>query len=119
MNIPILITKRPRLHPIPTTDSIRFSATDLAMKAETTVDVEEVNGEVVAATVAMDVAEDVVVAVPALPNVDAAMRSRRASFDVQWVDAQPTPYPAPLDGDCTPGHGGVYQDVYQLRWTER
>lgn len=99
--------------------SIRSSATGLAMKVATTVDVDEVNGEAVAATVVTDEAEDAVVAVPALPTVDAAMRSRRASFDVQWVDAQPTPCPAPLEGDCTPGHGGVYQDVYQLRWTER
>lgn len=108
--------------PIPMTASTRSSVTVPATREVTTVDEDAVNGAVEVDTAVMDVAEAEAVVVRAAvvrdvavkPTADVATKSRRASFDDQWVFAELTHYPAPPGGECTPGHGGVYQDASQL-----
>lgn len=107
--------------PIPTTASTRSSVTVPVMREVTIVDEDVVNGAVEVDTAVMDVAEAEAAVVRAVvrdvavkPTADVATKSRRASFDDQWVFAELTHYPAPPGGECTPGHGGVYQDASQL-----
>ena len=82
------------------------------------------NGVGVVDTAVKDAAEVVaVVAIVAAtvvvrPTEDVATKNSRTSRDGQWVCTELTHYLAPLGGDCTPGHGGVYQDASPLGQAE-